>query len=199
MREHVAAPQHNAPAPQAPARSNTPSNKPSDKPDYLNTFNSHRKIRGKIGDKKLYRPVRLHTLSRIDEAPLQTRPPTPRNSVDISSNRPILRSRSNVSADTSRSVPVCNDSHVIGNQIECSSPQYAELGSAPGSDTGSSYERPASMTDMPVMIPLDPATDAYYPPYTYYRDDGRLNKRKLKKRLKKLSSKHSNLYLAFMY
>lgn len=197
MRDLVAAHFANAAAPQAPARNRPPT------PSSLDTYNSHRKItRPRLGDRKVYRPVRRHTLARIDETPpptIRTRSKSLQHSTDFSSTRPILRSRSNISADTSRSVPVCNQSHEIENQLESSSPQYAE---PKGYDSASSYDRPVSMTDLPIMVPIDPATGAYipYPEYTYYHDDGcRLNRLKLKKRMKKFSSKHSNLYLAFMY
>lgn len=201
MRDLVAAHFANTPAPQAPARNPSPSPTPSRTLTY-DTYNSHRKIkRPRIGDRKVYRPVRRHTLSRIDEAPQQTRPRSKslQNSTDFSSTRRILRSRSNISADTSRSVPVCNESQEVGNQLEGGSPQYAEPNRH--SDSGSSYEdRPVSMTDLPIMVPIDPTTGAYipYPEYTYYHDDGcRLNRFRKKKKLK-LSSKN-NLYLAFMY
>lgn len=203
MRDLVAATFANAPAPQAPARNRDApdSQRQPSLPSSLDTYNSHRKIkRPKLGDRRVYRPVRRHTLSRIDEAP-PTRPRSKslQHSADFSSTRPILRSRSNISADTSRSVPVCNESHEIGNQVESNSPQYAE---PKDSDTASSYDRPVSMSDLPIMVPIDPATGAYipYPEYSYYHDDGcRLNRYKLKKRMRKLSSKHTNLYLAFMY
>ncbi|KAJ2946127.1 hypothetical protein O0L34_g5057 [Tuta absoluta] len=214
MRDLVAAHFANAPAPQAPARNPTP---PS--PDLLQhrqpstssleTFNSHRKIRRpKLGDRKVYRPVRRHTLSRIDETPTQTferqRSKSLQHSTDFSSTRPILRSRSNISADTSRSVPVCNQSQDIENQLS-SSPQYAE---PKGYDSTSSYSRqeefmmesngrPVSMTDLPIMVPLDPTTGAYvpYPEYAYYHDE---NCRRWKYNKKRKASKN-NLYLAFMY
>lgn len=194
----------NAPAPQAPARNPDPTPDGTQlSPATFDTYNSHRKIkRPRIGDRKVYRPVRRHTLSRIDETPQQPRPRSKslQHSTDFSSNRRILRSRSNISADTSRSVPVCNESQEVGNQLEGGSPQYAEPNR--NSDSGSSYDdRPVSMTDLPIMVPIDPATGAYipYPEYTYYHDDGcRLNRFKKKNKLKKLSSK-SNLYLAFMY
>ncbi|CAH0719520.1 unnamed protein product, partial [Brenthis ino] len=184
MRDIVA---YNAPAPQAPARNQY--NPPS-----IETYNSHRKIkRPKLGDRKVYRPVRRHTLSRIDETPNQTRPRSKslQHSTDFSSTRPMMRSRSNVSADTSRSVPICNQSHEIENQIESVSPQYAE---PKGYESGSD-ERPASMMDLPIMVPMDPLTGAYipYPEYAYYHDDNcRLN------RFKRKQSKN-NLFLAFMY
>lgn len=199
----------NAPAPQAPARNPSPALQPSI--SSLETFNSHRKIkRPKLGDRKVYRPIRRHTLSRIDEAENQTLRPRSKSlqhSTDFSSTRPILRSRSNISADTSRSVPVCNQSNEIGNQNEGSSPQYAE---PKGYDSESSYERyeqherremPVSMSDLPIMVPIDPDTGAYipYPEYTYYQDDSsRLNRMRWKYNKKKKSSKN-NLYLAFMY
>ncbi|KAJ8730254.1 hypothetical protein PYW07_017292 [Mythimna separata] len=209
MRDLVAAHFANAPAPQAPARNPSPPRQPTPSlPSSLETYNSHRKIkRPKLGDRKVYRPVRRHTLSRIDETPPNTLRPRSKSlqhsasmqhSTDFSSTRPILRSRSNISADTSRSVPVCNQSHDAEPQLS-SSPQYAE----PTRSEASSYERPASMTDLPIMVPLDPATGAYipYPEYTYYHDDGcRLARyRQYNKKSKKYSPKHSNLYLAFMY
>lgn len=199
MRDLVAATFANAPAPQAPARNAAPEYQRQPTPSSLDTYNSHRKIkRPKLGDRQVYRPVRRNTLSRIDEAPVvRPRSKSLQHSTDVCSARPVLRSRSNISADTSRSVPVCNESHETGNQLS-SSPQYAE---PKGSDS-SSYDRPASMSDLPIMVPIDQATGAYipYPEYTYYRDDGcRLNRYKLKKRMRKFSSKHSNLYLAFMY
>lgn len=204
MRDLVAAHFANAPAPQAPARNDSPDiNRTQHSPGTYDTYNSHRKIkRPKIGDRKVYRPVRRHTLSRIDEAPQQARPRSKslQHSADFSSTRRILRSRSNISADTSRSVPVCNESQEVGNQLESNSPQYAEPNR--NSDSRSSYDdRPVSMTDLPIMVPIDPATGAYipYPEYTYYHDDGcRLNRFRKKRKLKNLSSK-SNLYLAFMY
>ncbi|CAH2233011.1 jg699 [Pararge aegeria aegeria] len=110
----------------------------------------------------------------------------------------MLRSRSNVSADTSRSVPVCNQSRDIENQVESISPQYAE---PKGFDSGSD-ERPASMMDLPIMVPLDPVTGAYipYPEYAYYHDDDcRLSRMKWRGNKKKSSSKTNNLFLAFMY
>lgn len=182
----------NAPAPQAPARNPSPPR--TQTPTAFETFNSHKRIRNRMPDRKLYRPVRRHTLSRIDE----TRPISLQNSTDFSSTRPILRSRSNISADTSRSVPVCDQSQEVdvGIQMESGSPQYAEP-----NDSASSYDdRPASMTDLPIMVPIDPTTGAYipYPEYTYYHDDGcRLNRFR-KNKLKKISKKN-NLYLAFMY
>ncbi|XP_037872738.1 uncharacterized protein LOC119629762 [Bombyx mori] len=109
----------------------------------------------------------------------------------------MLRSRSNVSADTSRSVPVCNQSHEIGNQLESNSPQYAE----PKDSDSSSYERPASMTDLPIMVPIDQVTGAYvpYPQYSYYHDEGcKLNRLKRNNKKSKKSPKN-NVYLAFMY
>lgn len=205
MRDLVAAHFANAPAPQAPARNPSPPHHhpPPSLPSSLETYNSHRKIkRPKLGDRKVYRPVRRHTLSRIDETPpntLRPRSKSLQHSTDFSSTRPILRSRSNISADTSRSVPVCNQSQDVENQLESNSPQYAE----PTRSSDSSYERPASMTDLPIMVPLDPATGAYipYPEYTYYHDDGcRLARyRQYNNKSKKYSPKHSNLYLAFMY
>lgn len=188
----------NAPAPQAPARNFTPPPlHPS--PTSFETYNSHRKIRKKIGDRKVYRPVRRHTLSRIDEN-ITTRSKSLQNSTDFASTRPILRSRSNISADTSRSVPVCNQSQEVDNQFESGSPQYAEAG--PKSDSNSSFEdRPASMTDLPIVVPIDPVTGAYipYPEYTFYQEsDCRLGRFRKNKKLKKLSTKN-NLYLAFMY
>lgn len=203
MRDLVAAHFANAPAPQAPARNPSPPQQPPPSlPSSLETYNSHRKIkRPKLGDRKVYRPVRRHTLSRIDETPpnsLRPRSKSLQHSTDFSSTRPILRSRSNISADTSRSVPVCNQSQDVENQVESGSPQYAEP-----THSSSSYERPASMTDLPIMVPLDPATGAYipYPEYSYYHDDGcRLARyRQYNKKSKKYSPKHSNLYLAFMY
>lgn len=204
MRDLVAAHFANAPAPQTPARN------PHASVTSLETYNSHRKIkRPKLGDKRVYRPVRRHTLSRIDETPPQTVRPRSKSmqhstdmpqSTDFSSTRPILRSRSNISADTSRSVPVCNQSHEIENQNECHSPQYAE---PKNYDSASSYDRPVSMSDLPIMVPIDPATGAYipYPEYSYYNDDGRAPRNwwKHNKRARKASAKHSNLYLAFMY
>lgn len=199
----------NAPAPQAPARNPSPVNNHNRQPSTssLETYNSHRKIkRPKLGDRKVYRPVRRHTLSRIDETPpqtLRTRSKSLQHSADFSSTRPILRSRSNISADTSRSVPVCNQSQEIENQLESSSPQYAE---PKGYDSTSSYERhedrPVSMTDLPIMVPIDPVTGAYipYPEYTYYHDDScRLNQLRWKYNKKRKLSSKSNLYLAFMY
>ncbi|XP_059045286.1 uncharacterized protein LOC131841070 [Achroia grisella] len=203
MRELVAAHFANAAAaaPQAPARNTSPANYPPS--PSIDTYNSHRKIkRPKLGDKKVYRPVRRHTLSRIDETPPQTLRPRSRSlqhSTDFSSTRPILRSRSNISADTSRSVPVCNQSHEVENQIESSSPQYAE---PKGYDSASSYEdRPVSMSDLPIMVPLDPSTGAYIAYPEYFRDGGcKFNPSRWKrKRSKKAPSKHNNLYLAFMY
>lgn len=195
----------NAPAPQAPARNPSPSRQAST--SSMETFNSHRKIRRpKLGDRKVYRPVRRHTLSRIDETPPQTLRPRSKSlqhSNDFSSTRPILRSRSNISADTSRSVPVCNQSQDIENQVESSSPQYAE---PKNYDSGSSYDRhedrPVSMTDLPIMVPIDPATGAYipYPEYTYYHDDScRLSQFRWKYNKKRKVSSKNNLYLAFMY
>ncbi|PZC86284.1 hypothetical protein B5X24_HaOG211445 [Helicoverpa armigera] len=202
MRDLVAAHFANAPAPQAPARNPSPPHAPAPSlPSSLETYNSHRKIkRPMLGGRQVYRPVRRHTLSRIDEAPGATRPRSKslQHSADFSSTRPILRSRSNISADTSRSVPVCNQSQDVQPQVEGPSPQYAE----PERSDSSSYERPASMTDLPIMVPLDPATGAYipYPEYTYYRDDGcRLARYRQYNKSRKYSSKHSNLYLAFMY
>lgn len=181
MRDIVA---YNAPAPQAPAR-----NSPQPNPSIL-TYNSHRKIkRPLLSDKKVYRPIRKLTLSRIDEIP-RPRSKSIQHSTDFSSTRPMMRSRSNVSADTSRSVPVCNQSQDISNQMESVSPQYAE----PKYDSGSD-ERPASMMDLPIMVPMDPLTGAYipYPEYAYYHDDNcRFG------RYKKKQSKN-NLFLAFMY
>lgn len=209
MRDFVAAHYVNAAAPQAPARNLTPSpafDRHAPSMASIETYNSHRKIkRPKLGDRKVYRPVRRHTLSRIDETPHQTRPRSKslQHSTDFSSTRPILRSRSNISADTSRSVPVCNESHEIENQNnESNSPQYAE---PKGYDSASSYDRPVSMTDLPIMVPIDPATGAYipYPEYTYYQDSDQCRlehyRYKYNKRMRKLSSKTSNLYLAFMY
>ncbi|KAJ8727977.1 hypothetical protein PYW08_016362 [Mythimna loreyi] len=202
MRDLVAAHFANAPAPQAPARNpSPPHNPPPSLPSSLETYNSHRKIkRPKLGDRKVYRPVRRHTLSRIDETPpnsLRPRSKSLQHSTDFSSTRPILRSRSNISADTSRSVPVCNQSQDVGPQLS-HSPQYAEP-----ARSDDSFGRPASMTDLPIMVPLDPATGAYipYPEYSYYHDDGcRLARyRQYNKKSKKYSPKHSNLYLAFMY
>lgn len=181
-------------APQAPARN-------LERHDSLLTYNSHRRIkRPKLGDRRVYRPVRRHTLSRIDETPTQTLRPRSKSlqhSTDFSSTRPILRSRSNISADTSRSVPVCNESHEIQNQNECHSPQYAE---PKGYESASSYDRPVSMSDLPIMVPIDPATGAYipYPEYSYYNDDGR-QCRWWKHNRRRAAAKHSNLYLAFMY
>lgn len=206
MRELVAAHFANAAAaaPQAPARNASPANYPNHPPSpSLQTYNSHRKIkRPKLGDKKVYRPVRRHTLSRIDETPPHTLRPRSRSlqhSTDFSSTRPILRSRSNISADTSRSVPVCNQSQEVENQVESSSPQYAE---PKGYDSASSHDdRVVSMSDIPIMVPLDPSTSAYIAYPEYFRDSGcKLNPYRWKrKRTKKSSSKHNNLYLAFMY
>lgn len=204
MRDLVAAHFVNSPAPQAPARNPSPTiNRPPPSiPSSLETYNSHRKIkRPKLGDRKVYRPVRRHTLSRIDETPPNTVRPRSKSlqhSTDFSSTRPILRSRSNISADTSRSVPVCNQSQDVENQVESSSPQYAE---PKGSESGSSFDRPASMSDLPIMVPLDPATGAYipYPEYSYYHDDGCRFGRYRQYNKRKASSKHNNLYLAFMY
>lgn len=98
---------------------------------------------------------------------------------------------------------MCNDSRELACQNDGGSPQYDE---PRGYDSASSYDRPVSMTDLPIMVPIDPATGAYipYPEYSYYHDTGencRFNKYRWKynKRMKKLSPKHSNLYLAFMY
>lgn len=194
-RDLVAAYFANAPAPQAPARN--PSPQRTQTPSAFETFNSHRKVRNRVGDRRVYRPMQRHTLSRIDEAP-RPRSKSLQHSADFSSTRRILRSRSNISADTSRSVPVCDQSQEVEVQMESGSPQYAE----PKSDSASSYDdRPASMSDLPIMVPIDPATGAYipYPEYTYYHDDGcRLNRFRRNKKLNKISSK-SNLYLAFMY
>ncbi|XP_014367730.2 uncharacterized protein LOC106718216 [Papilio machaon] len=203
MRDIVAATFANPAAPQAPARNPSPDNaphKPASIPSSIETFNSHRKIRRpKLGDKKVYRPVRRNTLSRIDEAPPQTRPRSKslQISTDFSSTRPMVRSRSNMSMDTSRSIPAC--SYSTQNQLETSSPQYAE---PRGYDSSSSCERPASMTDLPIMIPLDPVTGAYipYPEYSYYQDDvGRVNRYKWKRNRGTKTSKSNNLFLAFMY
>lgn len=205
MRDLVAAHFANAPAPQAPARNPSPQPHPpyrQPSTSSVETYNSHRKIkRPKLGDKKVYRPVRRHTLSRIDETPPQTlnrpRSKSLQHSTDFSSTRPMIRSRSHVSDDTSRSVPVCNQSHDIDNQVESMSPHYAE----PKIYDSGSDERPASMMDLPIMVPLDPATGAYipYPEYAYYHDDEcRLNRFKWRGNKKK-SSKANNLYLAFMY
>lgn len=192
-RDLVAAYFGNAAAPQAPARNPSPPR--TQPPNLYETFNSHRKVRNRIGDRRVYRPTRRNTLSRIDELP---RPKSQQNSTDFASTRPILRSRSNISADTSRSVPVCDQSHEVEIHMESGSPQYAE----PKSDSASSYDdRPASMTDLPIIVPIDPATGAYipYPEYTFYHDDAcRLNRFRKNKKLKKISSKN-NLYLAFMY
>lgn len=199
----VAATFHNPAAPQAPARNPSPTLSPSISPSQL-TYNSHRRIkRPKIGDRKVYRPVRRHTLSRIDEAPVQTlraRSKSLQHSNDFSSTRPILRSRSNISADTSRSVPVCNQSREIYN-MNAASPQYDELR---GYDSESSYDRP-SVSEVPVMMPIEPLMGGYlqYPECSYYTDvdHSRLNpyRWKYNRKMKKLASKHSNLYLAFMY
>ncbi|XP_068631907.1 uncharacterized protein [Battus philenor] len=208
MRDIVAANFANPPAPQAPARNPSPHNGVQYKPYSifsLETYNSHRKIkRPKLGDKNVYRPVRRHTLSRIDETPPQTLRPRSKSmqvSTDFSSTRPMVRSLSNVSADTSRSVPVCNQSHDTENPAAVSSsPQYAD---PKAYDSSSSYDRPASMTDLPIMVPLDPITGAYipYPEYSYYLDDGcRLDRYKRKcNRDKRKVSKPNNLFLAFMY
>lgn len=172
---------HNVPAPQAPARNTRPTHQPSVNMD---TFNSHARIkRPKLGDKKVYRPVRRATLSRIDETPTNRSFQT---SMDFSSTRPMMRSRSNVSADTSRSVPVCNQSQDIQN------PEYSSL----NYDTkayDSSEDVPASMTDLPIMVPLDRSTGSYipYPEYSYY-DSCRVGRYRWK-------SKSNNLFLAFMY
>lgn len=185
----------NAPAPQAPARA-------LERHDSLLTFDSHRRPRRpRLGERRVYRPVRRRTLSRIDETPPRTLRPRSKSlqhSTDFSSTRPILRSRSNISADTSRSVPVCNESHEIENQNECHSPQYAE---PKGYDSASSYDRPLSMSDLPIVVPVDAATGAYipYPEYSYYNDDGRGRWWKYGRRAGRPSAKHSNLYLAFMY
>ncbi|XP_038212041.1 Usher syndrome type-1G protein homolog [Zerene cesonia] len=162
---------------------------------YVGTFGAGPQQRGNLAQvfdpepRKVYRPARRHTLSRIDETVSESRtrslPPS-----DFST-RPALRSRSNVSADTSRSVPVCNQSHETSNQLE--SPQYADP------DSSSCGDRPASMTDLPIMVPMDPLTGAYipYPEYAYYHDDGcRLNRLKWKGKSK---TKNNNLFLAFMY
>ncbi|XP_041978400.1 uncharacterized protein LOC121732544 [Aricia agestis] len=190
MRDIVAATFANPPAPQAPARNPSPPNPQT--PSSIETYNSHRRVkRPKLGDRRVYRPVRRHTLSRIDETPPQTRPRSKslQHSTDFSSTRQILRSRSNISADTSRSVPVCNQSQ----DIDSTSPQYAE----PKYSSGSSDERPVSMSDLPIMVPLDPVTGAYipYPEYAYYDDSGRS---RFRWRCKK-SAKPNNLFLAFMY
>ncbi|CAB3223877.1 unnamed protein product [Arctia plantaginis] len=203
MRDLVAANFANAPAPQAPARNPNPTlpQSPPSIESSHETYNSHRTIkRPKLGDRKVYRPVRRHTLSRIDETPpniVRPRSKSLQHSNDFSSTRLILRSRSNISADTSRSVPVCNQSYDVENQIEGDSPQYAEPRE---SDSGSSFDVPASMSDLPIMVPLDPATGAYipYPEYTYYRNDG-CRFGRYRQYNKKLSSKNSNVYLAFMY
>ncbi|CAH2037797.1 unnamed protein product, partial [Iphiclides podalirius] len=183
MRDIVAASFANAPAPQAPARNPSPPRPPSI--PSLETFNSHRRPRRpKLGDKKVYRPVRRHTLSRIDETPPPTRPRSKslQVSTDLSSMRPMLRSRSNVSADTSRSVPVCDQS--VGTFGVSSSPQYAE---PKGYDSASSYDPPASMSDLPVLA-LGPNPYIPYPEYTYYQEAAR-----------RLPAKTNNLFLAFMY
>lgn len=191
----------NPAAPQAPARNPSPDNdphKPASIPSSVETYNSHRKIRRpKLGDKKVYRPVRRNTLSRIDEAPPQTRPRSKslQISTDFSSTRPMACSRSNMSLDTS--IPVCSRS--TQHQPETASPQYAE---PRGYDSSSSCERPASMTDLPIMVPLDPVTGAYipYPQYSYYQDDaGRVNRYKWKRNRAYKTSKSNNLFLAFMY
>lgn len=207
MRDLVAAHFANAPAPQAPARNPSPQQK-NPSTSSLETYNSHRKVyrRPKLGDRKVYRPVRRHTLSRIDETPpqtLRTRSKSLQHSTDFSSTRPILRSRSNISADTSRSVPMCNQSQDIENQVSCSSPQYAE---PKGYESSSSYdrheERIVSMSDLPIMVPIDPVTGAYipYPEYSYYNDDScRLNQYRWDYSKKRKFSTKSNLYLAFMY
>lgn len=197
-RDLVAAYFANAPAPQAPARNPSPPR--THTPTSFETFNSHRRPRNRIGERRVYRPVTRRTLARIDETPqIRPRSKSLQHSTDFSSTRLILRSRSNVSADTSRSVPVCDQSQEVEiHQMESGSPQYAE----PKSDSGSSYDdRPASMSDLPIVVPIDPATGAYipYPEYTFYHNDGcRLNRFRRNKKLKKISSK-SNLYLAFMY
>lgn len=206
MRDLVAAHYINEPAPQAPARNASFSTRDIPSVCSHHTFNSHRKVqRPKLGDKKVYRPVRRHTLSRIDETPqntLRERSKSLQHSMDFSSTRLILRSRSNVSADTSRSVPVCNQSQDISNRAERNSPQYDE---PKGYDSASSYDRPVSRSDLPMMIPMEPYTGTYmpFPEVTYYQESDRCRvdhyKAKYKKRMKKLSSKHSNLYLAFMY
>lgn len=205
MRDIVAAHFANAPAPQAPARSSPqPPRLPSN--PSIETYNSHRKIkRPKLGDRKVYRPVRRHTLSRIDETPPQSRPRSKslQHSADFSSTRPMIRSRSHVTADSSHSMPVCDQSQLsqlsqLSREValhEGTSPQYAELR---GYDSGSSDDRPVSMMDLPIMVPLDPATGAYipYPEYAYYHDDScRLSRNWTRNQ----SSKNNNLFLAFMY
>lgn len=194
MRDVSAAHFANAPAPQAPARNASTHS--------LDTYNSHRKIKRSklIGDKKVYRPQRRNTLARIDETPTQTltRSKSLQHSSDFYSTRPVVHSMSHISADTSRSVPVCDISQESEVPAESSSPQYAE----PKSDSSSFANRPASMTDLPIAVPIDPITGAYIPhAYSYYLDDGcRLSHfRKYNKKMKKMSSKHNNLYLAFMY
>ncbi|XP_045448896.1 uncharacterized protein LOC123657387 [Melitaea cinxia] len=120
--------------------------------------------------------------------------------MDFSSTRPMIRSHTHVSADSSRSMPVCDQSQLsqLSREValhEGTSPQYAELR---GYDSGSSDERPASMMDLPIMVPLDPATGAYipYPEYAYYHDDScRLSRNWTRNQ----SSKNNNLFLAFMY
>ncbi|CAG9584522.1 unnamed protein product [Danaus chrysippus] len=175
MRDLVAA--HSVPAPQAPARNTHTHTQPSYNMD---TFNSHARLkRPKLGDKKVYRPVRRATLSRIDETPTNRS----YKSMDFST-RPNMRSRSNVSADTSRSVPVCNQSQDIQN------PEYSSLNDTKAYD--SSEDVPASMTDLPIMVPLDRSTGSYipYPEYSY--DSYQIGRYKYK-------SKNNNLFLAFMY
>lgn len=196
MRDVVAATFHNPAAPQAPARNQIT---PESKSPSLLTYNSHRKLkRPKLGDRKVYRPVRRHTLSRIDEAPVLTRARSKslQHSGDVSSAGRMLRSRSNISADTSRSVPVCNTSHEIYNRNQ--SPQYAEPRDF---DTDSSYDGP-SVTDVPVMMPIDPIVSGYlYPNYGYCTEEqNRLDhyRWKYNKKMRKVTSKN-NLYLAFMY
>ncbi|CAH2106607.1 unnamed protein product [Euphydryas editha] len=109
----------------------------------------------------------------------------------------MIRSRSNVSADTSRSVPVCDQSQDVAVH-ESTSPQYAE---PKGFDSGSSDERPVSMMDLPIMVPLDPATGAYipYPEYAFYHDEACRQNRSRPNWNRKQSSKNNNLFLAFMY
>lgn len=188
MRDLVA-PLGNAAAPQAPARNPSPSPPATGRaPSPLHTFDSHRRARRpRLQSRRVYRPARRHTLSRIDEShSLQ-------HSGEFSSTRAARRSRSNMSADTSRSVPVCNQSQDVARR-DSASPQY-EAGSASGSPR-------ASMSDLPLAVPRDPATGAYIPlpEYTYYRDDScRLARYMQYNKKPKKNPKPSNLYLAFMY
>ncbi|GBP38418.1 hypothetical protein EVAR_28216_1 [Eumeta japonica] len=198
MRDHVAAHICNPAAPQAPARNPQP---PSRSVSPLDTYNSHRRIkRPKLGDKKVYRPIRRNTLSRIDETPpavtIRPRSKSLQHSCDFSSTRVILRSHSNISADTSRSVPVCNDSHELANQNDSHSPQYALPERCDSSSDGS----PSSVDRVPPMPPIEPSPyfpqrECYIPYYPHL--DHILNRYRWK--YNKKMSKHSNVYLAFMY